>query len=218
MTDPCERALDLLGGARPDGAGPEPDGWLADHLESCPSCRLYARTLAAFDARPPDDLEAAVPAVLVADASTRLQAALRTAGRDRSRSVHRPWPRVLAAALALMMLLSGWLVLENRRLRAEAVVAAAPAPRAFPATERTLTAGDLVARLRALPPRTPVLSAEELAVLLRRDRPLLHALIRGPRLASVLADGLTAGQAVALLDRLDPDTPITAVHRTGGRS
>ena len=75
----------------------------------------------------------------------------------------------------------------------------------------------LAARLRLLPPETPVLSADELAALLRRERPLLHTMIRGPRLASLLADGLTAGQAIELLDCLGPDTPIGAAHRTGGR-
>lgn len=115
----------------------------------------------------------------------------------------------LAACLALCLGMVGWLAAENRMLRQQAP--AAPVVVVAPVLDdggRQVTAGDLMARLSTLPPETRVLTAAEATELFARERPLLHALLRGPELDRLVADGLTAREAVSVLGRLDESTPV----------
>jgi hypothetical protein len=151
------------------------------------------------------DLEAQVPDQLAQQVWPRLAAEL--VGRPSGRRRPGWWTVGLAAALALMMTVAGWLVAENRQLRRRPLETMRVEV-AAPASSRTVTAGELVARLSLLPPETEVLSAGEAAGLLRRDRPLLYAFLRGPELDALVKDGLTAAEAVAVLRRLDQKTPV----------
>jgi len=163
----------------------------------------------AFGNETRDELEAAVPDAVARDAWPRLAAEL--ASRPPTRGSGLRWlVGGMAAALALMLSLSGWLAAENHALRQRGEVAASSVVAASTATVsgRTVTAGELVARLSLLPPETRVLSAAEATALLERDRPLLYALLQGPELDAVVADGLSAREAVAVLRRLDQTTPV----------
>jgi hypothetical protein len=170
----------------------------------------------AFAAEP--DLENMVPDHLADGAWPRLAAEL--AARPVRRRRRRWLSMALAATLAALVTVSGWLTLENRQLRREAalertlVTLAAPAP----ARSRTLTAGELSRRLALLPPDTPVLTTAEAERLLRHGQPLLYALVRGPRLDAITRDGVTAAEALTVLGRLDTDTPIRLGGAAAGRS
>jgi hypothetical protein len=168
----------------------------------------------AFGPESPEELEALVPEEVVGAVWPRLASEL--AARPRSRPPARWLVPALAAALAVFMLTSGWLLRENRLLQRRAAVEwSAPITTAtphLPAPSRTVTAGELAARLSRLPADTPVLDAAGAERMLREGRPLWHALLRGPDLDAVIADGVTAREAVLVLRRLDAQTPI----RLGG--
>lgn len=188
MTDDRRDPETEIGNELRDAFGTETDAELADH----------------------------VPDHLVAATWPRLAVALAT----RTPAHRRRWlPQTLAAALALMIALSGWLALENQQLRSHDLDSAgfAPAP-ATTAGPRAITAGELIGRLTQLPPETPVLTAAQAEQLVRRGQPLLYAVVRGPRLDALVADGVTAAEALTVLRRLDADTPIRLGDTVAGRS
>jgi len=204
MNDACDRARDLLTGSGRTDAAPAAESWLVDHLAACPACAAYARALAA--AGPPEDadLESAVPDDLAAAVWPRLSAALAT--RHRVAVAERsPWMPLLAAVLALALLAGGWLTVDNIRLRSRLAAAPRTAAVAIPASPHSWPTragtGDLEARRRRLDPDTRVLTRQQAETLLRRNRPLAYARARGPGLDAALADGVTAAEALWLLDR-----------------
>lgn len=221
MNDTCDRARDLLAGTGSTDAGPAAESWLADHLAACPACAAYARALAAAGPPPDGDLESAVPDDLAAAVWPRLSAAL-PAGHRAPAERRRPWIPLLAAALALALLAGGWLTADNLRLRGRLAAMPRAEAVAVPADLRpspALTdAGALVVRLRRLDPDTRVLTRQEAETLLRRSRPLAYALARGPRLDSALADGVTAAEALRLLDLVGPRALPAPATAAGERS
>jgi len=172
-----------------------------------------AAELEAFGTMGQDELEAMVPDHLIEQSWPRLAAEIVARPRRSRRSTFTSL--AMAAALTLMIAVSGWLALENQRLRrspeelVNLVAVAAP---------RSVTAGELAARLSLLPPETVVLSSDEVVQLFRRDRPLLHALMRGPRLDALVEDGVTAEEAITVLQRLDRRTPIRLGSLPGQQS
>jgi len=165
----------------------------------------------AFGDESREQLEAAVPDLVAERAWPRLAAELAAQARPGPSWASRWLVGGLAAALMVMLSVSGWLASENHGLRRQLALPVSPAvvvASAQPASARMVTAGELVARLAMLPPESIVLSEAEASALIRRDRPLLYALVRGPELDSMVAGGLSAREAVTVLRRLDQTTPV----------
>lgn len=217
MNQHCDRARELVAERRTCPRRPDDDAWLAAHLADCPLCATYAKVMGAVSAADDAQRDSAVPGALAAGVWPRLAARRPAEVPFRPRRQNR-WLPALAAALALMMLSSGWLAAENRRLRGQ-LNAPVPTPaEANFVAAGGLTAGELVVRLRLLAPETPVLTRSEAEALLRRDRPLAFILARGARLEAALADGLNAAEALQLLERLGPDLRVGSSVPSGRRS
>ena len=217
MNQHCDRARELVVAAKTGPRRPDNEAWLADHLGHCAVCAAYAEVMTACADEGDARGESAVPDALAAAVWPRLAASLPVAAPVRPGRRFR-WVPALAAALALTMLSSGWLVTENRRLRGQ-LDAAVPMPaQASIVAADGLTTGELAARLRRLAPETPVLTRGEAMALLRRDRPLAFTLVHGARLEAAFADGVTAAEALQLLERLGPEVRIGSGGPAGRRS
>jgi len=215
MTDPrdrsqaCDQACEILAEVPPGERAAAEREFLRDHLAGCVACRAYAAFLAEATAAGAEP----VPPTAAAAVWPRLAAALPSRSRRPrlSRTV-----LTLAAALVAMVAVSGWLAIENQQLRTRVSVPAAQPVLVPP--ERLVTVGELAARLRQLPPDVTVLSREQAERLLRQNRPLAYAIVRGPRLDAALSDGVTAREALALVSRLGPETRLALAPRAGERS
>ncbi len=233
MNPDCQRVLELLDLAADRALSDAEATMIAEHARACRECAALLSLHRHLDLGPAAALEASVPEATASAVWERLAAAMEEEPRARTfptaaRAPRAAWPRAglaLAAAAIALALVAGWLGADNHRLRARVTaleeLAATPAtePRTSPGEPargpepggalwggRAVTAGELTARLRELPPDAQVLPAGAVERLLRDRRPSAFATPRRGALADAARSGLRAGEALALLAQVDPGT------------
>ena len=250
--DDCTRFQEgLAAGSKLD---PTEREQLRRHADSCTDCAAVRRLHEELEDALSNELAAQVPDEMVADMWPRVQAAREAAARP-SRRGHvsvragRDWltglgalvlgrgAPLMAAAMVVLLLATGWLAGERARLkvrerdllqraeRAESRASAdvhtigASPPRATRAswTARIddLTASRARSRLAQLAPDTLLLDAPGAWRLLDDLLPASGFARRALPKGVDLSDGLQAGEALAVVDRVLADRPELARARVG---